>query len=56
MCAASVRFSYCPGLADNPFRNARLGGCWDASGRSATDWYFISMQSCWQSAWQKRKE
>jgi 1,4-alpha-glucan branching enzyme len=45
MCAASVRFSYRPGLPANPFRNVHLAGSWDASGKSATDWSFTPMQS-----------
>lgn len=40
MCPASVRFSYRPGLLANPFRNVRLAGSWDASGRTAADWSF----------------
>jgi 1,4-alpha-glucan branching enzyme len=44
MCAASVRFSYRPGLPENPFVNVRLAGSWDASGRSAADWTFTAMQ------------
>ena len=44
MCAASVRFSYRPGLPKNPFRNVQLGGSWDASGRTAADWTFAPMQ------------
>src|ERR1700722_7630820 len=44
MCAASVRFSYRPGLPENPFRNVQLGGSWDVSGRSAADWTFTPMR------------
>jgi 1,4-alpha-glucan branching enzyme len=44
MCAASVRFSYRPGLPANPFSNVQLGGSWDAAGRSAADWTFNPMQ------------
>jgi 1,4-alpha-glucan branching enzyme len=43
MCPASVRFSYRPGLAWNPFRNVRIAGNWDASGRPAADWSFTPM-------------
>jgi 1,4-alpha-glucan branching enzyme len=45
MCPAPVRFSYRPGLAQNPFRNVRLGGSWDAAGRSAIDWSFTPMRA-----------
>ena len=40
MTLPSVRvlFRYCPGLLANPFRNVRLCGSWDASGRAATQW------------------
>jgi len=43
MRPASVRFSYRPGLPGNPFRNVRLAGSWDASGRTAADWSFTPM-------------
>ena len=43
MCPASVRFGYRPGLPENPFRNVRLGGSWDSSGRRTTGWSFIPM-------------
>src|SRR6516165_3858226 len=44
MCPATVRFSYRPGLLENPFRNVRLAGSWDASGRRAADWSFTPMR------------
>jgi 1,4-alpha-glucan branching enzyme len=44
MCPAQVRFSYRPGLPENPFRNVRLAGSWDAAGRSAIDWSVTPMR------------
>ena len=39
-----VRFRYCPGLLANPFRNVRLCGSWDASGRAASQWSNVPMR------------
>ena len=39
-----VQFRYCPGLLANPFRNVRLCGSWDASGRAAAQWAYAPMQ------------
>jgi hypothetical protein len=44
ICPAHVRFSYRPWLPENPFRNFRLAGSWDAAGRSAIDWSVTPMQ------------
>jgi 1,4-alpha-glucan branching enzyme len=38
MCAATVRFSFRPGLMSNPFSNVRLQGGWDAAGRAVSAW------------------
>jgi 1,4-alpha-glucan branching enzyme len=44
MCPARVHFSCRLGLAANPLRNVRLGGSWNAAGRSALGWCVVPMQ------------